>query len=180
MAKFQEPVLCPRSDHDKASTGKAGEEDGLALLHDRLVAAVAEIKATTTSTRSGNKFCVPEEISQMASDAAKSRNPVRRRHLRKIAQKARREFEAGKAVLPRGNVINRPVVTKLWVNGRANEDRDEWTEEVGAHCEHCYNDKAENPEVEAERIWRQRSSGDRRVALQVRRVTITADRVFWV
>ena len=87
------------------------------------MAAVAEIKATTTSSRNKNKFCVPEEI-RTASDASKSRDPVRRRHLRKIAQKARREFEAGKAVLPRGMVINRPVVTKLWVNGRASEDRD--------------------------------------------------------
>ena len=66
----------------------------------------------------------------MASDAAQSSDPVRRRYLRKIARKARREFEAGKAVLPRGKVINRHVVTKLWVNGRASEDRDEWTEEV--------------------------------------------------
>ena len=55
------------------------------------------------TSRNRNKFCVPEEeIRQMASDAAKSRDPVRRRHLRKIARKARREFEAGRAVLPRG------------------------------------------------------------------------------
>ena len=44
--------------------------DGLALPHDRLVGAVAEIKATTTSSRNRNKSCVPEEIRQMASDAA--------------------------------------------------------------------------------------------------------------
>ena len=98
---------------------------------------------------------------------------MRRRHLRKIAQKARREFEAGKAVLPRGKVINRPVVTNLWVNGRASEDRDEWTEEVRAHCERCYDDKEETSEVQAERIQRQRRSGNRRVALHGRRVMIT-------
>ena len=86
--------------------------------------------------------------------------------MRKVVRKARREFEAGRAVLPREKVINRPVVTKLWVNGRASEDRDEWTEEVRAHCERCYDDKAETPEVQAERIRRQRTSGDRRVALQ--------------
>ena len=40
----------------------------------------------------------------MVSDA--ERDPVRRRHLRKIAQKTRREFEAAKAVLPRGKVTN--------------------------------------------------------------------------
>ena len=56
--------------------------------------------------------------------------PVRRRHLRKIEREARRECEAGRAVLPRGKVINRPVVTKLWVNGRASVDGDEWTEKV--------------------------------------------------
>ena len=121
----------------------------------------------------GTKFCVPEEIRQMSSDAARSRDPVRRRHLRKIARKARREFEVGRAVLPRGKVINRPVVTKLWVDGRASEDRDDWTEEVRAQCERCYDDKAETPEVQAERIRRQKISGDRPVALQGRRVTVT-------
>ena len=107
-----------------------------------------------------------EEISRMASDAAKSR-----------AQKARREFEAGQAVLPRGKVIDRLVVTKFWVKGRASEDRGEWTEDVRAHCERCYDDKAATPEVQAERIRRQRTCGDRRVALQGNRVTITVDRV---
>ena len=102
----------------------------------------------------------------MASYAAKCRDPVRRRHLRKIAQHARREFQAGNAVLPRGKEINRPVVTKLWVNSRVSEDRGEWTEEVRAHCERCYDDKDETSEVQADRIRRQRMSGDRRVALQ--------------
>ena len=32
-------------------------------------------------------------------------------------------------------------MTKLWVNGRASEDRDEWKEEVRTHCEKCYDDK---------------------------------------
>ena len=36
--------------------------------------------------------------------------------------------------LPRGKVIHRPVVTKLWMNGRASDHKDEWTEEVRAHC----------------------------------------------
>ena len=101
--------------------------------------------------------------------------PVRRRHPRKIARKAK--FEAVRAVPPRGEVINRPVVTKLWVNGRPSQDRDEWTVEVRAHCERCYDDKAETPEVQAERIRRQRISGDRRVIPQGRRVTITVDKV---
>ena len=74
-------------------------------------------------------------------------------------------------------MINKSVVTKLWVNGRASEDRDGWTEEVRGHCERCYDDKAETPEVQAERIRRQRISGDRRVALKGSRVTITVDKV---
>ena len=88
----------------------------------------------------------------MASHAAKCGDLVNRRHLHKIAQKARREFEAGKAVLSRGKVINRFVVTELWVNVRASEDRDEWTEEVRAHCERCYDNKEDPPEVQAERF----------------------------
>ena len=175
-AKFQKLVLRPRSGHDEVDQREPEDSKGLVLLHDRLVDAVAEIKATTTFSRNRNKFCVPDEIRQMASDAAKCRDPARRRHLRKIAQEARRQFEAGKAVVPRGKVINRPVVTKFWVNGRASEDRDEWTGEVWAHCERCY-DTEETPEVQAERIRRQRISGDRRVALQERRVTITMDKV---
>ena len=49
---------------------------------------------------------------------------MRNKELRKIARQARREFEAGRAVLPRVKVIHRPVVAKLGVK------RDEWTEEV--------------------------------------------------
>ena len=80
-------------------------------------------------------------------------------------------------MLPRGKVVNRLVVTKLWVNSRASEDRNEWTEEVRAHSERCYDDKTETPEVQAERIRRQRISGERRVVLQGRRVTITVETV---
>ena len=159
-------------DHGEAAPRETEEEEGLVLLHDRLVGVAAEIEVSTTSSRNRNHCCVLEEIRQMASDAAKSGDPVKRRHLRKIARKARREFEAGRAVLPRGKVI-----TKLWVNRRASEDRDEWTEEVKAHCERCYDYKAETLEVQAERIRRQTISGDRRVALQGRRVTITVDKV---
>ena len=161
-AEFQELVLRPRCDRGESDPRDIEEGDGLVLLHDKLVATAAEIKATKTSSRNRNTFCVLEEIRQMTFDAAKSRDPVRRRHLRKIAQKARREFEAG---LARGKVINRPVITKVWVNGRACEDRDEWTEEVRAHCGRCCDDEAETSDVQAERIRRQRISGVRRVAL---------------
>ena len=106
-------------DHFPVISREDGE--GLVRLHDRLVKAAAEIKATTTSSR--NRKIVPEEIRQVASNAAKCRDPVRRRHLRKVAHKVRREFEAGKAVLPTGKVINRRVVTKLGA-------RDERTEKI--------------------------------------------------
>ena len=72
-------------------------------------------------------------------------------------------------------MIHRPVVTKLWINGRSSEYRDEWTEEASAHCKPCYDDKAETSEVQAERIRRKWVSGDRRTALQGRRIQITVD-----
>ena len=62
-------------------------------------------------------------------------------------------------------MVHRPVVTKFWVNGRASENRDEWTEEVRADCEKCYDDKLETSEVQAERIGCQRSRGDSLAAL---------------
>ena len=69
------------------------------------------------------------------------------------------------------------MVTKLWVNGRATEDREEWNEEVGLHCEKCYDDKSETPEVQAERIREQRCRVDSAVAVQGRQVQITVNRV---
>ena len=52
MSKFQELVLRTQSDSDEA----AEDGEGLVLLHDRLVRAAAEIKATTTSSRNRNNF----------------------------------------------------------------------------------------------------------------------------
>ena len=159
----------------KSPCAKLKMEKHWVHLHDRLVTAASEIKATTTPSR--RKFCVPEEIRRLACDTAKCRDTVRRRRLRKIAMRARREFEAGKAVLRRGKVINRPVITKFWGNGRASEDRDERREQVRAHCERCYDDKEETSEVRAERIQSQRRRRDHCVALQGRRVAITVDKV---
>ena len=174
---FQELALCPRSDRDQAVPRGKDDDEGLVLPHERLVDAAAAFKATTTASRNRNKFCMPDEIRDISSEAAKCRNPVRKKELRKMAREARRAFEAGRAVLPREKVIHRPVVTKRSVDGRAREDRDEWTEEVRAHCERSCDDEAETPEVQAERIRRQRDSGDRRVALQGRRIRITVDKV---
>ena len=97
------------------------------------------------------KIRVPEEIRECSTLAAQCRDPVKRKILRKKARKARREFDAKVGALPRGKIVNRPVVTKLWINGRASEDRDEWKEEIKIHCSKCYDDKSETLEVQAER-----------------------------
>ena len=68
-------------------------------------------------------------------------------------------------------------MTKLWVNGRASEDRDECKEEVRAHCEQCHDDKIETSKVQAERVRYPRGRGDSLIALQGRRIQITIDRV---
>ena len=105
------------------------------------------------------------------------RDLVKRRILRKKAQKARREFDARVGALLRAKVVKKPVVTKLWVNGRATEDREEWCEEVRLHCEKCYDDKSETSEKQAERIRVQRCRGDSAVAIHGLRVLITVNRV---
>ena len=120
--KFQELSLCPdgtRSWIDDVT------ESGLVALQSRPEGTVAQVKATTTASRNNKKFKVPGEIRKMSTLAAQCRDPVRRKVLRKLAQKARREFDARVGALPRGKIINNPVVTKLWVNGRATEDREE-------------------------------------------------------
>ena len=111
--KFQELVLC--SSGDSTETRKDGC-DGLVVLQERREEAAATAKATSTTSRNRNKFSVPDEIREMAAEAAKCRDEAKRKLPRK---RARREFEAGRAVLPWDKVNHRPVVTKLWINGRA-------------------------------------------------------------
>ena len=142
-------------------------------LQARLEEAAAAVKATTTAVRNRNKFTVPDEIREMAGTGGKMQGPSET----EVAAEARREFEAGRAVLPGGKVIHRQVVTKLWINGHASEEKDESAEEVRAHCERCYDDKTETSEVQDERIRHQRSRGDSLAALQGRHVQITVDRV---
>ena len=166
-------TLCPR---DTRVVLRTDDREGLAALQDRLVETVSAVKATATASRNRNKFSVPDEIRQLALDAAKCRNPKQKKELHKIACTARREFEASRALLSRAKVKIRPAVTKLWINGRASEDRDEWTEEVRVHCERCHDDKTETSEVQAERIQQQRVSGDHRAALQRHRIQITVDK----
>ena len=139
-SRFQELVLC--SGDGRVGTHEDGD-DGLAALLERLEEAAAAVKATTTALRNRNKFTVPDEIREMAAEAATCRD----------------------------------LVTKLWINGRASEDRDEWTEEVRVHCEKCYDDKMETSEVQAERIRHQRSRADSLAVHQGRHFQITVDRV---
>ena len=40
--------------------------------------------------------------------------------------------------------MRRPIVKTLWVNGRASDHREEWMEELKAHCERCSDDKERN------------------------------------
>ena len=165
--KFQELSLCPDGPRSWIDVAK---EDGLEALQSRLERAVVLVKATTTAYSNKKKFMVPDEIREMAASEAQCRGPVRRKVLRKKVQKARREFDATVGALPRGKVIKRPVVTKLWFNGGATEDREEWNEEVRLHCEKCYDDKSETPEVQAQSIREQRCRGDSVVAFQGRQV----------
>ena len=80
--KFQELSLCPVGSrswlHDD-------EEGGLVALQGRLEGAAAGVKATTMASRNKNKFMVPDEIREMTALAAKCRDPVRRKVLRKKA-----------------------------------------------------------------------------------------------
>ena len=129
-------------------------------------------KAATLASLNKNKFMVPEDIRELASLAVQSRDPVKRRVLRKKAQKARREFDARVGALPMGKFVPKLVVTKLWINGRATEDM-----EVRLHCENCYDDRSEASEKQSERIRVQRCRGGSAVVFEVRRMQITVNRV---
>ena len=52
-------------------------------------------------------------------------------------RKTRREFDPRVGALPKGKTVQRPVVKRLWINAKVSEERDEWMEEVKAHCERC-------------------------------------------
>ena len=113
----------------------------------------------------------------MAAEAAKCRNPVRRKSLRKKARKAREEFDAGRAaVLPRGRWF-----MVQWSRSSGSMTKaartDEWTDKVRTHCDKFHDDKFETPEVQAERISYGRSRGDSLFAVQGGRTRTTVDRV---
>ena len=44
---------------------------------------------------------------------------------------------------------------RLWINGQASEDREEWMEKVNAHCERCHDDKDETSQMQEDRIQEQ-------------------------
>ena len=56
VAKFQELVLHPQDTRDEVGLREAEDGEGLVHLHGRLVAAAAEIKATTSSSRNWKSF----------------------------------------------------------------------------------------------------------------------------
>ena len=55
--KFQKLMLCPQCALDEAALCEAEDGEGLVLLHDCLVKAAVEIKASTTSSRNRKKLC---------------------------------------------------------------------------------------------------------------------------
>ena len=83
--KFQELVLCPGG-----SRGWVGQEGGLEVLQERLEGAAA-VTATTTSTRNKHKFKIPDEISKMATEAARCWEEGTQENTKK---KVRRKFGA--------------------------------------------------------------------------------------
>ena len=93
----------------------------------------------------------------------------------KEAQRSERKLQRKQSTLVA--ILQKLVVKKLRVTGCASEDKEEWMEEVKAHCERCYDDKDENSEVQAERIREQRRGGDCLVTWQGRTVAITVERV---
>ena len=146
-----------------------GGNEGLVASQERLEEAAAAIKATTTAIKNKSKFMVPDEIKEMAAAAAKCRDPVRRKMLRKSARKPRRELDASRGALPRGTVVERFVVTNPWVTGPAKIEMSGRKRSANK----CYDDTVETPDVQAERVGVQRRRGNSLIALQSRRMRIT-------
>ena len=101
--KFQERCLCPDGSRSCCDANEVQWPGGFA-------------GKTGRCCRGGQGYYV--EIRELSSMAAQCRDPVKRRVLRRKAQKARREFDARVGALPRGKVVKKPVVTKIWVDGR--------------------------------------------------------------
>ena len=107
-------MLCPSGDRIEI---RENEHDGLVAPLDRLGKGTAAIKAATTALRNKNKFTVLDEIKETAAEAAKCRDPVRRKLLRKSARKARREFEASRTDLPGSKMIQKATAQSTCQRG---------------------------------------------------------------
>ena len=81
--KFQELVLCPNGSRDWINDGGQG---ALETQQARLEGAA--VKATATASRNKNKFKIPDEIREMAAAAQCRRDPLKKKVLRKKAQKS--------------------------------------------------------------------------------------------
>ena len=77
--KFQELVLCSGDGREGMLRGAVGWWRCTSDWKMRW----RRVKATTTAMRNKNKFTCPAEIREMAAEAAKCRDPVRRKSLRK-------------------------------------------------------------------------------------------------
>ena len=92
-------------------------KEGLEALQVRLEAA-GEVMGTTTATRNKNKFKILDDIRKMATEAAKFRIPIWEKH-----EKLDGNLVSVRMQCPTGKIVQRLVVKKLWIAGRAGEDR---------------------------------------------------------
>ena len=90
-------------------------------------------KATTTAMRHRKRRA--DDLRVVVATAAECRDPVSRRVPRKRVRNMRRKFDARVGALVKRKMVHRPPIKKLWINGNVSEDREEWMEEVSAHCE---------------------------------------------
>ena len=148
----------------------ADRKGELESLQERLEVAAA-LEATTTATRNKNKFLIKEMT------AATCRNPVLRNELMQKTRKARKEFDARVGALPRGKTVQRSVVPRFGIIGKASEVREEGMGEEQTHCERCHDDKDETSQMQEARVQAQRPRGDSFEAWPGRTAEITVDSV---
>ena len=134
------------------------------------------LKSKLPELQGTGKICVPEEIRQMASNAAKCRDPVRRRYLRKIAQKLGANSRRAKRCCPEEG--DQQACGHEALGQRSCQRRQRRMDGRGkGPLRTLLRRQRNNSEVQAERILSQSRSGDRCVALQGSRVMITVDKV---
>ena len=92
---------------------------GLEAPQKRLEEAAAAVKATLMATRNKNKFQVPAEIRQMATEVARCRNPILRKDLRKKRGRPGDKLMPGRVPVPEVFVSRRLLYEKCY------EDKDE-------------------------------------------------------